>query len=185
MYMFLIPLLMGFAFNSASAFTGAYSRRWGNRRGQLASLILRNILGIPLWALGFVLASQQLSSLLFVPGPVTEILGWILIATGAVLVTWGLWFIGRRAVMPSLQDTLVCSGPYAHVRHPLHSGVLLEFFGLVLLQPTTTVLLACTVGCVWVIIQTRLEELDLLRRIPAYRQYMEQVPRFVPHLRKR
>jgi protein-S-isoprenylcysteine O-methyltransferase Ste14 len=37
----------------------------------------------------------------------------------------------------------------------------------------------------WLIAQARLEELDLVKRLPAYREYMEQVPRFVPRLRKK
>ena len=55
MYVFLIPLLLGFALNSASAFTAAYSRRWGEWRGQLASVLLRDVLGIPMWVVGLAL----------------------------------------------------------------------------------------------------------------------------------
>ena len=51
--------------------------------------------------------------------------------------------------------------------------------GLGLLKPTSTVLSACTLGIVWLVIQARLEEVDLLQRLPEYRQYMEQVPRFI------
>jgi protein-S-isoprenylcysteine O-methyltransferase Ste14 len=61
----------------------------------------------------------------------------------------------------------------------------LGFAGLALLRPTATVVLACTLGVVWLIVQARLEELDLVQRLPAYREYMQQVPRFFPCLRKR
>jgi protein-S-isoprenylcysteine O-methyltransferase Ste14 len=44
-------------------------------------------------------------------------------------------------------------------------------------------LVACSLGWIWVLIQARLEEADLLQRLPAYRQYMQGVPRFVPRLR--
>jgi hypothetical protein len=37
----------------------------------------------------------------------------------------------------------------------------------------------------FLIIQARLEEVDLLQRLSAYREYMEQVPRFVPYPRSR
>lgn len=56
MYRFFIPFLLGFALAGASAFTAAYSRLWGERAGQLISSLLRNVLGIPLWFFGFVLA---------------------------------------------------------------------------------------------------------------------------------
>jgi hypothetical protein len=59
MYMFLIPLLLGFGLNSASAFTAAYSRCWGERGGRLASLLLRNVFGIPVWVIGLALVNGQ------------------------------------------------------------------------------------------------------------------------------
>lgn len=56
----------------------------------------------------------------------------------------------------------------------------LEFFGLLIIRPTQVIALACVLGIIWVLIQTRLEELDLLQRLPVYREYMRRVPRFVP-----
>src|SRR3989304_2719198 len=52
-YAFLFPLVLGFLLGGASAFTAAFSRRWGERRGQMATMILRNALGIPLWIFGY------------------------------------------------------------------------------------------------------------------------------------
>ncbi|TAL24041.1 MAG: hypothetical protein EPN94_08195, partial [Nitrospirae bacterium] len=48
-------ILVGFVLAGASAFTAAYSRQWGEKGGQMATIILRNLLGIPLWITGFVL----------------------------------------------------------------------------------------------------------------------------------
>ncbi len=182
--MFLIPLLIGFACNSASAFTSFYSRRWGPRNGQLLSAILRNVLGIPVWVLGLALAMREPAALLFEPGLAVEISAWLLIVIGCAIMTWALLSIRRRAFMPSVQDTLIRNGPYAHVRHPIYSGLLLEFLGLILGQPTPPVLLAGVIGLSWTVLQARLEEFDLLQRLPTYRQYMEQVPRFVPGFRQ-
>jgi len=69
MYVFLISLLLGFALNSASAFTAAYSRRWGEWRGQLASVLLRDVLGMPMWVVGLALAMRTPSPMLFISGP--------------------------------------------------------------------------------------------------------------------
>jgi protein-S-isoprenylcysteine O-methyltransferase Ste14 len=79
-----------------------------------------------------------------------------------------------------MQDTLVTHGIYAHIRHPLYSGMLLELAGLLLWIPRVTVLIACLLGWLWVIVQARLEEMDLQQRLPAYREYMQRVPRFIP-----
>jgi protein-S-isoprenylcysteine O-methyltransferase Ste14 len=64
--------------------------------------------------------------------------------------------------MPSTRDTLVHHGLYAHIRHPIYAGLLLEFVGLVLVRPTQAVALAGAIGAGWVHLQARLEELDLL-----------------------
>ena len=87
--------------------------------------------------------------------------------------------------MPSTRDTLVEHGLYAHIRHPIYAGLLLEFAALVLLRPTQAATLACVIGVAWVHIQARCEEMDLLQRLPAYREYMTRVPRFLPRVRVR
>ena len=74
MFQFLFPLLMGFAFNWASAFTHFYSQRLGERCGRLVTFVTRNILGIPVWAFGVVLTIRGSASAFFVPGPVIKAL---------------------------------------------------------------------------------------------------------------
>ncbi len=81
---------------------------------------------------------------------------------------------------PSVQDALVQSGPYAQVRHPIHAGTLLEFAGIFLIRPSATMITACVLGVVWVLLQTSFEERDLLQRNPDYAAYMHKVPRFIP-----
>lgn len=184
-YIFLIPLLLGFALGGASAFTAAYSRRWGERGGQMVTSILRNALGIPLMFVGFILAWRAPAPLVFSSnGPITA-LGWLLVVAGSVPVIWGHLLLRWRSHMPSVRDTLVRHGLYAHVRHPIYSGMFLALVGLMLLRPTLAVVLACALGGVFLMIQARLEELDLVQRLPAYRRYRDEVPRFIPRLRNR
>ena len=156
MVRFLVPLVLGFAVNAASAFTAAFSRAWGERRGQQVSFVLRNVLGIPLWVAGLGLAVRTRSPVLFHLTPVGEILGWLLVAGGAVIILLALMSLRLRAAMPSTRDTLVERGLYAHVRHPIYASMLLEFAGLVLLKPTRAAALACALGIGWVFIQARL-----------------------------
>ena len=82
MFLFLIPLLVGFGLNSASALTTAFSRRWGERRRQQATLILRTCLGIPLWVIGLGLAVRTPLPVLLPFTPVAEVLAWSLFAAG-------------------------------------------------------------------------------------------------------
>jgi protein-S-isoprenylcysteine O-methyltransferase Ste14 len=183
MYCFLFLLVFGFACNLGSAFTTAFSRRWGERHGSLISAILRNILGIPVWMIGFILAARTPSSELFALDVTTTLVGWLLITVGGMIILIALVTMRFRAAKPSIQDKLAQSGIYAYMRHPIHAGTLLEFIGLVLIVPILTMALACGLGIVWVLIQTWLEEIDLLQRMPGYREYMNVVPRFFPKLR--
>lgn len=181
----LILLLLGFACDAASAFTAAFSRRWGARRGQWVTFLLRNVLGIPLWVIGLGLAVRSPSPSLFESSPLLEGLGWVLLAAGCAVQLLALASIRTRAAKPSVADALVEHGVYRHIRHPIYAGLLLEFAALVLVKPRRLVALACTLGMLWAYLQARLEELDLLQRMPAYRDYLGRVPRFIPRLRPR
>ncbi len=185
MYLFLAPLLFGFAFNLASAFTTAFARRYGERRGALLTALLRDVLGIPLWASGFLLAARASSPPLFPTSIITSAVGWIVALLGGALIVAALVTIRARAVVPSVGDSLASQGLYGCVRHPIHAGVLLEFAGIFLIIPTTTVFLACALGVLWILLQSKLEEFDLLQRLPAYRNYMSAVPALIPRFRIR
>jgi protein-S-isoprenylcysteine O-methyltransferase Ste14 len=181
-YSFLIPLLLGMALVGASAFTTAYSRLWGERGGQRVTSALRNLLGIPLGLAGFVFAWVQPAQSLFIAGMTIKTLGWLLVLAGSIPFLWGHAVMGRRTGWPSLRDSLERRSLYAHVRHPIYAGSILVFIGLALLKPTSPVVLACGVGIVWLYVQALLEEIDLVQRLPEYRDYVKQVPRFLPRL---
>lgn len=184
MYLFLIPLLVGLVFAGASAFTTAYSRRLGDRGGTIITALLRNVLGIPLWVVGYIWAWLTPSPLLFTPNAFSSTLGWILIAAGSLPVIAGHVYVGMRSHLPSVRDMLVRHGLYAYVRHPIYAGGLIVLPGAVLIQPSLTVLVASAIVYVWLFAQARLEEIDLVQRLPEYRDYMREVPRFIPRLRR-
>jgi protein-S-isoprenylcysteine O-methyltransferase Ste14 len=182
---FLVLLLIGFASNLLSAFTSAFSLKWGRRAGRVLTVLLRDISGIPVWATGFAVAASIASPPLIEPGGISLVIAWCLIAAGGLIIIVALVPLGWRAVAPSAGDTLVDRGPYRYVRHPIHAGALLEFIGLALSRPTVPVLSACGIGVVWLGLQSRLEELDLLRRMPGYREYRQRVPAFLPRRGRR
>jgi protein-S-isoprenylcysteine O-methyltransferase Ste14 len=182
-FFFLIPLVLGFSFNVLSASTAEFSRMFGNRRGSFMTVIFRDILGIPVWVIGFCLAALAPAPYLIERAPGIEIAGWILIAAGAAIIFTALTTIRLPSLAPSTGDALARTGIYARVRHPIHSGTVLEFLGLFLVRPIATLGVACALGVIWVMIQTICEERDLLQRMPGYREYMNRVPRFLPKIR--
>lgn len=183
MYWFLIPLIVGFISNAASAFTTLYSEKWGKTKGTLLTIILRDITGIPVWAIGFILAIRESAEFLYRNSLLNLIAGWIIILTGAVIIVIALVSIRIKAAAPSTEDTLIKKGIYSVIRHPIHSGTFLEFAGLFILRPSLQTGIACVLGFVWIFVQTKFEEQDLIKRIPEYRDYMKQVPRFFPSIK--
>ncbi len=183
--MYLAVLVLGFVFNSLSASTTWLWRRLGERGGRLATFVLRNVLGIPVWVLGLALAVHAPSAPLFAPSIAAEIVGWCLLALGCVVMILALFALRGRAALPSTHDPLVEHGPYAHARHPIYSGLLLTLVAIVLVHPRRVVALACALAIAWVFVQSWLEELDLIQRLPEYRGYMARVPRFVPRMLRR
>jgi protein-S-isoprenylcysteine O-methyltransferase Ste14 len=139
-------------------------------------------LGIPLYFLGLVLAWRSPEPLLADPGGVGLGLGWLLICAGAVPVALGHWQLGFATHLPSQGDTLMERGLYAQVRHPIYAGGLAIFAGLALLRPTAPWLLACALAALFMVVQARLEEIDLMQRMPAYRAYRTRVPAWLPRV---
>src|SRR3972149_3530839 len=114
MYLFLVPLLIGFALAGLSAFTTASARRWGAKAGMKVTFVLRNILGIPLFIIGAYLAWTSGAPFLFEPNRITRFAALFLIVAGAVPFVWGHINIGRPSHMPSMDDALVTRGLYAY-----------------------------------------------------------------------
>lgn len=177
-------IIIGFAFAGASAFTALYSRWWGEKGGQRATVILRNLLGIPLWVTGFVLAWLNSSPFLFNPNVTSKLMGVFLIILGTIPFIRGHIELGWRTHMPSVKDTLVRQGLYAYVRHPIYTGGFAIVAGFAMIRPTSAFVIACVLCFIWLIIQARLEEIDLKQRMPDYQEYMKQVPRFIPRFKK-
>jgi protein-S-isoprenylcysteine O-methyltransferase Ste14 len=110
-------------------------------------------------------------------------LGLPLLVGGAVLAVWG-----ARALGPSLTPgteplagaSLVTSGPYTHLRHPIYAGIVRMLAGYTLAWSNWT--LALIVGLIALQYfegKARSEERWLLQRFPDYAAYMRRVRRRV------
>jgi len=184
MYWFLIPLVLGFTSNLASALTTTYSEKWGKSAGTVVTILLRDIFGIPVWAIGFVMAISESTHMLYEINLIFKIIGWLIMAAGGIVIIVALVSIKIKAAAPSTHDSLVKDGIYSRIRHPIHSGTFLEFTGLFILWPSLQVGLACALGIIWILLQSRFEEIDLIRRIPEYKEYKLKVPAFIPGFKR-
>ncbi len=94
-------------FNPASAFTSFYSSRLDVRGGRLASIFLRDVIGIPVWAIGYGMPAIATSTRLFNPNSISSTLACLLIVPGVVSILLSLISLWRRAAAPSVQDAKV------------------------------------------------------------------------------
>ena len=78
----LVLLILGFGLDAASVFTTAFSRRFGKTGGELASFVLRDVLGIPLWVVGLGFAVRSQSTPVFHVSSATSAVGWLLLGAG-------------------------------------------------------------------------------------------------------
>ena len=77
--------------------------------------------------------------------------------------------------------TLVTSGPYRWVRHPLYSMGAIAFFGFALVADNWSIALLGALTFLILAIRTRKEEANLIQRFgDQYRTYMKHTGRFIP-----
>lgn len=122
-------------------------------------------------------------SLLLHPGIALQWLGVWLCLAGFALAVWARVHIGRNWGMPmSLREghELVTSGPYAYIRHPIYSGLMLAMIGS-----------AFTAGLLWLLglvlyftyfmFAARSEENTMLAQFPdAYAAYRRRTKMLIP-----
>jgi protein-S-isoprenylcysteine O-methyltransferase Ste14 len=121
----------------------------------------------------------------FVPGvPLWWILGASLVIAGILISFWARFFLGRNwsAIVTVKQDhELVRSGPYAVVRHPIYSGLLLAMAGTAFNQGEVRGLIAvllALIGWKW---KSLLEEAFMQEQFgESYNVYRREVRALIP-----
>lgn len=86
----------------------------------------------------------------------------------------------RPAVKKDAQ--FITSGPYAHVRHPMYSALLLFGIGLVLLYGDWIKALCWIALLVVLNAKARIEENAMALRFPGYRDYAAMTGKFLPRV---
>jgi protein-S-isoprenylcysteine O-methyltransferase Ste14 len=116
----------------------------------------------------------------------TEVIADILALTGLITSLWGRVALGGNwSMYPVLKEDheLIERGPYAYVRHPIYSGLILMLLGSVVWLGNVYGLIffaACLVGT-WV--KLRHEERLLTRHFGAsYTRYKERVKALIPYV---
>lgn len=83
----------------------------------------------------------------------------------------------------SAGNHLVKSGLNRHVRHPLYFASLILFWGAFIVWPSASHLILATLGSIYIVIGSKLEEQKLMRLFgEEYKQYQRDVPMLIPRI---
>ncbi len=111
--------------------------------------------------------------------------GVILCALGVALAIWARAYLGRNWGLPMSrkeQPELVTSGPYAYVRHPIYSGILLGMIGSALAESVLWLIPLAIFGAYFVY-SARSEERIMAQAFPEqYAAYRQRTKMLVPFL---
>ena len=117
---------------------------------------------------------------------------WVMLFSGVGVLTGGLLLglLGIRALGPRLSAlprprsdaTLVESGIYRRIRHPIYVGVALAGIGWALAMASLTSLVGAVLLAAWFDLKARREEAWLGEHFEGYAAYRSRTRRFVPGL---
>jgi protein-S-isoprenylcysteine O-methyltransferase Ste14 len=111
------------------------------------------------------------------------VLGAILILAGATLVVRGSRDLGDALTplpRPRAGATLVETGVYARVRHPIYGGIVIAAFGWGLLTASIPAIAMAVVAWAFFTVKSMREEAWLVERFPDYPAYRARTRRLIP-----
>ena len=142
--------------------------------GQVALIVLvffgpRNWAGWPAWVTPFTWLGS--------------IAGGVLLAAGILLLSLAIFRLGSNLTpvpYPKDAGTLIETGPYRLVRHPMYCGGILIALGWALLVHGWLTLIYALIMLVFFDIKSRREEKWLKAKYPGYQAYQKRVRKLIP-----
>lgn len=152
-------------------------------------------MGLRLVIVGIVLLALRLPNVthalrharghLLTTDPRLGFVGAVLCALGVGLAIWARVYLGRNWGMPMSRKErpeLVTTGPYAFVRHPIYTGIILAILGSAVAE-TILWLIPLAVTLAYLLYSARSEERLMLQEFPEqYPAYQKQTKMLVPFL---
>jgi protein-S-isoprenylcysteine O-methyltransferase Ste14 len=131
------------------------------------------------WLLAFV-ATYWVTFTALMAAPGTPVVPrWFTIALswlGLALMVYARVSLGRNIGFVPAQRQLVMTGAYRVMRHPIYTAAFINYLALVLLHYTSGNLVIVTLGVLWFVVKSFVEE-RFLAQDPEYASYMQRVRR--------
>jgi protein-S-isoprenylcysteine O-methyltransferase Ste14 len=102
---------------------------------------------------------------------------------GSILALAGVLRLGSNLTplpYPKSDATLVETGPYALVRHPIYSGLILAAFGWALFVHGWLTLSYAIVLLIFFDVKSRIEERWLSEKFTGYAKYRKRIRKLIP-----
>ena len=109
--------------------------------------------------------------------------GVILFVTGVILAAGGAIHLGKNLTpfpLPKENATLIITGSYLFVRHPIYSGIIFMAFGWGLWLHDWLTIIYALMLLAFFDIKSRLEERLLDEKFPEYAAYRRRVRKLLP-----
>jgi protein-S-isoprenylcysteine O-methyltransferase Ste14 len=111
---------------------------------------------------------------------------WVLAVASFALAVWTLWHNrpGNFNIHPSpkASGTLVTTGPYRWIRHPMYTSLLLGAAALVCVSDLVIGSLTWSALAIVLLLKANIEERWMQEKHTGYTAYMRQSKRFLPCL---
>ncbi|MDE2283382.1 MAG: isoprenylcysteine carboxylmethyltransferase family protein [Hyphomicrobiales bacterium] len=114
----------------------------------------------------------------------------LVMLAGLALVWWARIHLGRlwsSAITRKEDHRIVDNGPYALVRHPIYTGLIIALLATAAADATVTALIGAALVIFGLWLKARSEERFLVTELgsDAYRSYCRRVPMLVPFMTRR
>jgi len=130
-----------------------------------------------------------LSYRIFTPTTVSSVLGIIIAFSGLLIMSICIlkYFMQLSGVKGLIENRtsneLMITGIHKIVRHPLYTGTFIFIWGLLVIFPVASLLIADAIITIYTLIGLRFEEMKLEKEFgEAYRLYKQKVPMLMPKL---
>jgi len=170
----------------AGAFTAAKVKTRENLLSSLPRNMVLALAGALLFARWFSIG--PLGRRFVPPLPSVWLAGVLLTAAGLGLAFWARYHLGRNwSSQITLKEghTLICTGPYKYLRHPIYSGILLAVVGTALTVGRYRALLAVVLALLGFWWKARQEDAWLARAFgEQFERQRQRTGRLLPRLRR-
>lgn len=150
----------------------------------------KSLMRLIIFILGFIFTTQLFGLKLFPykNNSFFQILGFLLVIIGfsvSIIARRELGFNWAHAAEFQIRKnhTLVTSGLYKYIRHPIYTGIFLTVLGTELIVESYLFIPFFTFGIIFFFMQVKMEEKILLNKFGiAYQKYVKKTKMFLPYI---